>query len=591
MLISLSKGFVFIAGLKVASTAIENALGSKADLALVEARFGKHQRFSEVETRFAWMLDLFDPDKLFVFGVMRDPVDYMISLYNSHTDPKFKETPGLYTAEMDFDRFLDEWTVHNRGQVEQQYLRFLDRKGHVAANYIISYDQLENGLQFVSQHIGVKGLLPLGKVNESHGSFDRCSLKVEQRDWIEAHFAKDREILSGYCNRLLIPRTQSGFNDSPAAGESAGTGPVSTQPGMAKVRAPIDVMSAASDAAVPKNPAGSSGAPDEVVDILYRATLRRPPDESGLATYRALLSAGRSELDLVKALTNSPEFAAKRLIPVGDDYDIRADMNILKHSTEDVLRMTERLQKSSLDSDTFHEAALSALKGLEGNKAFHESQEHYLNVHKDRFHELACAVGNLSEGFGHNVRILDFGYSINSLIMRGLFPEARISIADRPGIRVRMDRFDEIHTVDLHDDHLNETDLGKRFDIIVFSEVIEHLQVHPGNVVRFLLRHLTDGGYVVLTTPNLFGHNKLRLIGQRKSPLPPYPSMYGQADSPHFHFREYGMGEMLSMIEAAGGSISAFFFSGCWDNPTTRDAIPPHELGNLFLLFQNGKSI
>jgi hypothetical protein len=75
MLISLSKGFVFIAGLKVASTAIENALGSKADLALVEARFGKHQRFSEVETRFAWMLDLFDPDKLFVFGVMRDPVD------------------------------------------------------------------------------------------------------------------------------------------------------------------------------------------------------------------------------------------------------------------------------------------------------------------------------------------------------------------------------------------------------------------------------------------------------------------------------------------------------------------------------------
>ena len=67
---------------------------------MVEARFGKHQRFSEVETRFAWMLDLFDPDKLFVFGVMRDPVDYMISLYNSHTDPKFKETPGLYTAEI-----------------------------------------------------------------------------------------------------------------------------------------------------------------------------------------------------------------------------------------------------------------------------------------------------------------------------------------------------------------------------------------------------------------------------------------------------------------------------------------------------------
>jgi 2-polyprenyl-3-methyl-5-hydroxy-6-metoxy-1,4-benzoquinol methylase len=579
MLISLSKSFVFIAGLKVASTAIENALGSRADLALVEARFGKHQRFSEIETRFAWMLDLIDPARLFVFGVMRDPVDYMISLYNSHTDPKFKEKSGLYTGEMDFDRFLSEWTVHNHGQVKQQYLRFLDRKGRIAANYIISYEQLEHGLQFVSGHIGVRGLVPLGKVNESHGSFDRCSLNAEQSDWIEAHFAEDREILSGYCNRLLTPRTEVVFNDSSSASESAGTGPP-----------PIDVVPAASDAAVPKNPAGSNDAPDEVVDILYRATLRRPPDESGLATYRALLRAGRSELDLVKALTASPEFAAKRLIPVGDDYDIRADMNILKHSTEDVLSMTERIQKSSLDSGAFHEAALAALKELEGNKAFHESQEHYLNVHKDRFQELACAVGSLSKDFGHNARILDFGYSINSLIMRGLFPEARITIADRPGIRVRTDRFDEILTVDLHDDHLNEIDLGKRFDIIVFSEVIEHLQVHPGNVVRFLLRHLTDGGYVMLTTPNLFGHGKLRLIGQRKSPLPPYPSMYGQADSPHFHFREYGMGEMLSTIEAAGGSVSAFFFSGCWDNPATRDATPPHELGNLFLLFQKAKA-
>jgi SAM-dependent methyltransferase len=591
MLISLSKSFVFIAGLKVASTAIENALRSKADLALVEAHFGKHQRFSEIEARFAWMLDLIDPDRLFVFGVMRDPVDYMISLYNSHADPKFKGTPGLYTAEMDFDRFLGEWTVHNHGQVEQQYLRFLDREGCIAANYIISYDQLEDGLQFVSECIGVKGLVPLGKVNESHGSLDRRSLKAEQSDWIEAHFAKDREILSLYCNRFLTSRTQAVFNDPPAADEGAANGLASMQPDMAKVSEPIDVASVAPATAVPKNPADRSGAPDDVVDILYRATLRRPPDESGLATYRALLSAGRSELDLVKALTASPEFAAKRLIPIDHDYDIRSDMNILKHSTEDVLRMAERIQNSFLDSGTFHEAALAALKELEGNKTFHESQEHYLNVHKDRFHELACAVGSLSEDLGHKARILDFGYSINSLIMRRLFPEARITVADRPGIRVRTNWFDEIHTVDLHDDRLNETDLRQRFDIIVFSEVIEHLQVHPGNVVRFLLRHLTDGGYVILTTPNLFGHSKLRLIGQRKSPLPPYPSIYGQADSPHFHFREYGMGEMLSVIEAAGGSVSAFFFSGCWDKPATRDAIPPHELGNLFLLFQNGKTL
>jgi SAM-dependent methyltransferase len=563
MLISLSNKFVFIAGLKAASTAIETALKSSAQLALIEARFGKHQPFREIDVRFGWMLRQIDPGELLVFGVMRDPVDYMISLYNSHTAPRFKENPDLYTAGMDFDRFLGEWTVRNHDQVEQQYRRFVDHKDRIAANYIISYDQLDEGLRFVSQRIGVEGLVPLGRENESNGPLDRSSLTGEQSGWIEAHFAQDREILSGYCNRLLTSRTQV---SSPAAEQGTSAGAAAT---------PSD--------------RGKSATPEEIVDILYRATLRRPPDESGQAVYAAQLRAGRSELDVVRALAGSPEFAGKRLVPVAGEYDIHADRTIQKHTTEDALRITERIRKCVVGRDAFHVACLAALKELEGNREFHESQEKYLQVHEERFHELACAVGNLLEDFIRGARILDFGYSVNSLILHRLFPESRVAVADRPGVKIRSDRFDEIHTVDLLDDRLDEIDLERRFDIIVFSEVIEHLQTHPTNVARFLLRHLTDDGYVVLTTPNLFARSKLRLIGQRRSPLPPYPPTYGRADSPHFHVREYGMGEMLSMIEAAGGSISAFFFSACWDRPETRDAIPPHELGNLFVVFQRSK--
>jgi len=563
MLISLSKKFVFIAGLKAASTAIESALKSSAQLALIEAQFGKHQPFNEIEARFAWMLGRIEPAELFVFGVMRDPIDYMISLYNSHTAPRFKGDPDLCTAGMDFDRFLGEWTVRNRGQIQQQYLRFLDRKGRIAANYIISYDRLEDGLRFVSERIGVESLLPLGWENESNGPLDRSSLTEEQSGRIEAHFVRDREILGGYCDRLLTSRTQIVLN---ATDEGPGTEIASSPPEKKR-----------------------SAAPEEIVDILYRATLRRPPDGQGRPVYEALLRAGRSELDLVKVLAGSPEFAAKKLVPVGEDYDIRADQTIQKHATEDALRMTERIRKDVMARGIFHAAGVAALKEIEDNREFHESQEKYLQVHEERFHELACAVGNLLEDFIRGARILDFGYSVNSLILHRLFPESRVAVADRPGVKIRSDRFDEIHTVDLLDDRLDEIDLERRFDIIVFSEVIEHLQMHPTNVARFLLRHLTDNGYVVLTTPNLFARSKLRLIGQRRSPLPPYPPTYGQADSPHFHVREYGMGEMLSMIEAAGGNVSAFFFSACWDRPETRDAIPPHELGNLFVVFQRSK--
>jgi hypothetical protein len=87
MLISLSKEFIFLANLKSASTAIEAALSPYAQVVLTDTRFGKHQLFSEVETRFQWMLNIIDPQRLLVFGVLRDPAELLISLYNSHRDP------------------------------------------------------------------------------------------------------------------------------------------------------------------------------------------------------------------------------------------------------------------------------------------------------------------------------------------------------------------------------------------------------------------------------------------------------------------------------------------------------------------------
>jgi hypothetical protein len=123
-----------------------------------------------------------------------------------------------------------------------------------------------------------------------------------------------------------------------------------------------------------------------------------------------------------------------------------------------------------------------------------------------------------------------------------------------------------------------------RFDIIVFSEVIEHVMVHPVRILKFLLKHLELGGCVVLTTPNVFSRGRLDLIRQRRSPLPPYPLEYRQTDAPHFHIREYSMSDMLEMIETAGGKSRAFFFSSCWDEDAGKH-IPVEELGNLFIVF------
>jgi SAM-dependent methyltransferase len=338
--------------------------------------------------------------------------------------------------------------------------------------------------------------------------------------------------------------------------------------------------------------------PEHIVGVLYRAVLRRPPDEGGLAFYSSLLRAGRSELEVVSQLLNSAEFAANRLVSVSecrpatlDKYDPRADERILQWLTDGVRSMTDHLRRPTWDYDAFHSAALTEIENLSEatNDDFAKSQQDYLEFHRDRFHELLCVVNNVLElSVGSSV-ILDFGLSINSFIMRRLFPAVKVAVADRPQVREVQDAkhcFDAVYTVDLLDDQLDRLDLATRFDLIVFSEVIEHLQVHPSRVIAFLLKHLRDRGHVILTTPNLFSHAKLHQISQRKSPLLPFPADYTQAHAPHFHFREYSMGDMLSMIDAGGGRTTAFFFSGCWDEPAMRAVIPTHELGNMFLVFQ-----
>lgn len=303
MLISLSKKFIFIANLKAASTAIEKALRPVSELALVESRFGKHLPFRQIEARFSGVIALIDPRDLFVFGVMRDPIDYVTSLYNSHMDPKFKDDPALYTGDLDFDRFLGEWALRNADQTRQQYLRFVDRNGCLAANYVISYDRLDEGLRFVSERIGVKSLLSLGRENKSHGAFDRSSLRLEHIDWIESHFAQDRQILNTYCDRLLASRPFLAPSDSHPGAEGQDTDASS---------APPDRMQVAETGVAVISPTVSEALSTlQFVRALYRVLLLREPDASGLKTYMQRVQEGRPIEEIMRQLLRSQEFSKK----------------------------------------------------------------------------------------------------------------------------------------------------------------------------------------------------------------------------------------------------------------------------------------
>ena len=289
-----------------------------------------------------------------------------------------------------------------------------------------------------------------------------------------------------------------------------------------------------------------------------------------MARYLQYLNSGHSVLQAVKKLSDSEEFRAGVGTPT---------------PTNSARELTQKIRQAQLERETYDAFGRKALAELyKFDERFAASQEKYLDLHRNRFYEIDCAVVNLFNMNPGNASILDFGYSINSHVLLEVIPNGNVSMADRPGIITRTGRFHSLLTVDLADDGLDNHDWGVRFDIIVFSEVIEHIMVHPVRILKFLLKHLEPGGCVVLTTPNVLSRGKLDRIRQRRSPLPPYPLEYTQRDAPHFHIREYSMSDMLEMVEAAGGKSRAFFFSACWDEDAGKH-IPVEELGNLFIVF------
>jgi len=78
-------------------------------------------------------------------------------------------------------------------------------------------------------------------------------------------------------------------------------------------------------------------------------------------------------------------------------------------------------------------------------------------------------------------------------------------------------------------------DLGRRFDLIVCADVLEHLQ-HPDACLRFIRAHLAEGGRAVLSTPE---RDALRGPGCMESPHPD-------------HVREWNAAEFRAFVEGSG---------------------------------------
>ncbi|MBV8798290.1 MAG: hypothetical protein JOY77_10650 [Alphaproteobacteria bacterium] len=205
MLFSLTHKFLFIANLKTASTAIEVVLGPYAELRLVRSEFGKHISYVKFLEHFDWLTRRIDMNEVFVWGVIREPVDYVLSVFNAHTKERFRDQPKLYTGNLSFDDFLESWAPTHPDQLRPQISRFLRADGQPGTNLLITLDTLQEGLQMVADKIDIPALKSMPRDNESPAVLSRADLNAAQLAWIEKRFRKDTEAIARWGNRLMSP--------------------------------------------------------------------------------------------------------------------------------------------------------------------------------------------------------------------------------------------------------------------------------------------------------------------------------------------------------------------------------------------------
>ncbi|WNZ56225.1 methyltransferase domain-containing protein [Microbulbifer sp. MKSA007] len=180
----------------------------------------------------------------------------------------------------------------------------------------------------------------------------------------------------------------------------------------------------------------------------------------------------------------------------------------------------------------------------------------YFKYHFPRFEILFDTVSHYhKDGF----RILDIGRSGFTEALKSKFQNVDTLGFERENANSTSRHFN-FNLNDCRDRSLWRTDIPK-YDIIIFSEVIEHLCTSPSQVLSFLKTRLNKGGVIIIQTPNAVAlHKRLQVIFGRN----PYELIRENYNRPG-HIREYTKKELSSYLVGAGFNLLKFRYENHFD--------------------------
>lgn len=164
MLISVKKRFIFIASSKTASTSIESALTPYAEINRSGSPKRKHITWKEAkkEYNFIFRIPAYKPHSFFKFGVVREPIEWVISWYNyRYTNSKLS---NHLLENMTFEQF---WNSNDWVKRKSQKSSFSNGNGTCPFNLIIPHEKVNQAFPIVVNHLKLGRKVNLPHKNKS----------------------------------------------------------------------------------------------------------------------------------------------------------------------------------------------------------------------------------------------------------------------------------------------------------------------------------------------------------------------------------------------------------------------------------------
>jgi hypothetical protein len=161
---------VLLAVPKTGTTALEAALLSQADAAILNPPDKKHVTARRWRGQLAPFFENKGARPLETMALVREPVDWLGSWYRYRARPAIAGTPAS-TAGIGFDAFVEGWLAEPEpefARVGRQSRFVSDAEGQVIVDHLFRYEAMEEAVAFLEARLGLA--LDLARRNASPGS-------------------------------------------------------------------------------------------------------------------------------------------------------------------------------------------------------------------------------------------------------------------------------------------------------------------------------------------------------------------------------------------------------------------------------------